>query len=152
MGWLYLCIVLDLYSRKIVGYHLSASMRASLVVTALRMAIIRRGTPKELLIHSDQGSQYDSVEFLTLLKQNGIQRSMSRLGNCYDNAVCESFFKTLKVELVYQTRFDSHTQAAREITRWMEAFYNSERIHSSLGFLSPVDFEALASQTQQKAA
>ena len=152
VGWAYLCVILDLLSRKVVGHAMSNRINAALVVSAFAMAVARRGKPKELLFHSDRGSQYDAAEFRAFSALPGLGRSMSRVGNCYDNAVCESFFKTLKVELVFQTSFESHPQAAREIARWIESFYNSKRIHSSLNFLSPAAFELRHPATLKEAA
>jgi hypothetical protein len=140
-GWLYLCVFLDLYSRKVVGYAMSRSLDSGLVCEAFRAATARRGVPKGLLLHSDRGCQYASEVFRQQSNVSGLVRSMSRVGNCYDNAVVESFFKTLKVEHIYQQHFESRAEAARSIVRWIEGFYNSERIHSSLGYLSPVEFE-----------
>lgn len=140
-GWLYLAAVLDLYSRRIVGWSMSESMSAQLVLDALLMALWRRGQPGQLLHHSDQGSQYTSEEFQRLLKQHGITCSMSRRGDCWDNAAMESFFATLKRERVNRTHYASRNAARADIFDYIERFYNPRRRHSTLGYLSPVDFE-----------
>ena len=140
-GWLYLATVIDLYSRKVVGWSMDETMKVSLVNDALNMAIKHR-TPKNGLVwHTDRGSQYASYEHRDLLKQYGIIQSMSRKGNCWDNSVAESFFKSLKNELVYQTYFYTKKQAKLEIFKYIELFYNRIRSHSYLNGLSPVEFE-----------
>lgn len=140
-GWLYLATVIDLYSRKVVGWSMDDTMKVSLVNNALNMALKHR-TPKNGLIwHTDRGSQYASYEHRDLLKQYGIIQSMSRKGNCWDNSVAESFFKSLKNELVYQTYFYTKKQAKLEIFKYIELFYNRVRSHSYLKGLSPVEFE-----------
>ena len=140
-GWLYLATVIDLYSRKIVGWSMDDTMKVSLVNDALNMAL-RHRTPKQGLIwHTDRGSQYASYSHKDLLKENGITQSMSRKGNCWDNAVAESFFKSLKNELVYQTVFYTKKQAKLEVFKYIELFYNRVRSHSYLNGLSPVEFE-----------
>jgi len=131
---------------KIVGYSTSASINAELVTAAFKAAVTIRGVPKNLLFHSglsdcDRGSQYDSDLFRKSSAVPGLNRSMSRVGNCYDNAVCESFFKTLKVEFAYQNCFGSKEDARRQIISWIETFYNTERLHSSINFKSPVELE-----------
>ena len=140
-GWLYLATVIDLYSRKIVGWSMDETMKVSLVNNALNMAL-RHRTPKQGLIwHTDRGSQYASYSHRDLLKENSITQSMSRKGNCWDNAVAESFFKSLKNELIYQTYFYTKKQAKLEIFKYIELFYNRVRSHSYLNGLSPVEFE-----------
>jgi len=139
-GWLYLAAVLDLFSRKVIGWAMSATMDAALVETALRMALLGRQPQAGLLHHSDQGSQYTSAAYLNCLNRALAQISMSRLGNCYDNAVIESFFATLKTECVTGL-FLTHTQARTTIFEYMEVWYNRQRFHSTLGYHSPVDFE-----------
>lgn len=140
-GWLYLATVIDLYSRKVVGWSMDNTMKVSLVNDALNMAL-RHRTPKQGLIwHTDRGSQYASYSHKDLLKENGITQSMSRKGNCWDNAVAESFFKSLKNELVYQTTFYTKKQAKLEVFKYIELFYNRVRSHSYLNGLSPVEFE-----------
>ena len=143
--WLYLATVMDLYSRKIIGYAMSDRINAELACKAFKMAVLRRPQAKELTYHSDRGSVYGSLEFRELLIANGITPSMSRKGNCYDNAVAESFFHTLKVELIYQNEYKLKISAIFSISGWIENFYNTERTHSTLGYRSPVEFEALYS-------
>ena len=133
-GWLYLAVILDLFSRRVVGWSLSERLERGIVLDALKMALQDRQPPQGLLHHSDRGSQYASHEYQQLLAEHGIQSSMSRKGNCWDNAVAESFFATLKVELVYQSRWNTR----------IELFYNRQRRHSALGYLCPTEFERLA--------
>lgn len=140
-GWLYLAVILDLFSRKVVGWAMDTTMTADLVRRALHAALITRRPPAGLLHHSDRGSQYASQPYQTLLKQQRIRVSMSRTGNCYDNAVTESFFATLKVERVHDQRYASPTEAKRDIFQYIEGFYNRCRLHSALGYLSPDQFE-----------
>ena len=142
-GWLYLGTVLDLYSRKIVGYAMGDRINAELACKAFKMAVLRRREPKELTYHSDRGSVYGSGDFRELLVENRIVPSMSRKGDCYDNAVAESFFHTLKVELIFQNEYKLKISAIFSISEWIEKFYNTERTHSTLGYRSPVEFEAL---------
>jgi putative transposase len=146
-GWLYVAVVLDLYSRLIVGWSMKARMTSDLVTDALMMAIWRRRPASELLFHSDQGSQYASEDFQRVLSAHGIECSMSRRGDVWDNAAMESFFSSLKVERtdrrVYRTRDD----ARADVFDYMERFYNPRRRHSSLGYLSPMEFEKGAEQT-----
>ena len=142
-GWLYLAVVLDLFSRRIVGWSMQPSLGKELVLEALSMALCqRRPAPGAgLLHHSDRGSQYASGAFQQALSRAGIACSMSRRGNCYDNAVVESFFGTLKVELVHRCRFATRHEARREVFEYIEVWYNRKRRHSSLGYLSPEQFE-----------
>jgi putative transposase len=140
-GWLFLAAVLDLYSRKIVGWAMSPWIDTTLILKALQMALLTRRPPAKLLFHSDRGVQYASKEYRKALKAAGLWASMSRKGNCYDNATMESFWSTLKLELVYRRQFQSRRQARSEIFDYIECFYNRKRIHSSLGYLSPIDFE-----------
>lgn len=140
-GWLYLATVIDLYSRKVVGWSMDDTMKVSLVNDALKMAIKHRRPSFKLIWHTDRGSQYASYSHRDLLKGNNIVQSMSRKGNCWDNAVAESFFKSLKNELVYQTSFYTKKQAKQEIFKYIEFFYNRIRPHSYLSGLSPVEFE-----------
>lgn len=147
-GWLYLATVIDLYSRKIVGWSMDDNMKVSLVNDALKMAIKHRNPPKGLLWHTDRGSQYASYSHKDLLKKHEIVQSMSRKGNCWDNAVAESFFKTLKSDLVYKKYFYTKKQAQREIFEYIEFYYNRTRSHSYLGNLSPVRFEEVNKMLQ----
>ncbi len=139
-GWLYLAIILDLFSRKVVGWAMSAQMNTALVETALHMALQTRQPEASLLHHSDQGSQYTSADYQSILANMNIQLSMSRVGNCYDNAVAESFFGTLKAECVTH-QFATHALARTTIFEYIEVWYNRQRLHSTLGYLSPVEFE-----------
>ncbi len=140
-GWLYLAITLDLYHRKIIGWAMDRWITRQLVIDALNMAVKNGCLESGLLHHSDRGVQYASNEFRGLLKAHGIQCSMSRKGNCWDNAVAESFFHTLKVELVQGKIYDTRQEAKMDIFDYIEIFYNRQRRHSYLGYLSPVDFE-----------
>ena len=140
-GWLYLAVVIDVYSRKIVGWSMSHTLKTSLVNDALIMAIKRRNPPKGLIYHTDRGSQYASYEHKTLLEQYGIVQSMSKKGDCWDNAVAESFFHSLKTELVHHEIFLTRLQANEKIFEHIEIFYNRQRLHSSNGYMSPSDFE-----------
>ena len=143
-GWLYLSVVIDLFSRRVVGWSMTDHMRADGVAEAVRMAIARRQPdPGDgLLHHSDRGVQYACGLYQSILDGHGITPSMSRSGNCYDNAVAESFFGTLKTELVHRTRYATHDQARASVFEWIECWYNRKRRHSSLGYLSPEAFEA----------
>jgi len=141
-GWLYLAAVIDLYSRQIVGWSMKDRMTQDLVLDAMMMALENRGVVSGLLHHSDRGSQYAAKDFRRLLGRRGITCSMSRKGDCWDNAVMESFFHTLKVECVYQTRYLTREEARRDLFDYIEVFYNRQRLHSSLGYVSPVTFEA----------
>jgi putative transposase len=142
-GWLYLAIVLDLFSRQIVGWAMSHCLGQDMVLQALRQALLRRGPVPGLIFHSDQGVQYACQAFRELLIQFRIIQSMSGKGNCYDNAVAESFFHTLKTELVYFEDYQTREEARRSIFEYIEVFYNRERRHSALNYLSPVNFEQL---------
>ena len=140
-GWLYLAAIVDLGTRRIVGWAMSERMSAKLVCDALQMAYWRRRPAPGLLMHSDRGSQYASAEYRKLLKQFHMTQSMSRKGNCWDNAPMESFFKTLKVERTYRLRYTSRDQARLDIVNWIEGFYNEKRLHSAIDYRSPADFE-----------
>jgi transposase InsO family protein len=142
-GWLYLAAILDLYSRKIVGWAMSERIDTALVLKALGMALLHRHPPRELLLHSDRGVQYASADYRQALSQAGLVASMSRKANCYDNAAMESFWSTLKLELVYRRDFATRCHARTEIFDYIESFYNRQRLHSSLNYQSPVDFELL---------
>jgi transposase InsO family protein len=144
-GWLYLAVVIDLGSRKIVGWALSKRLKKQLVIDALKSAFITRRPQKGLIFHSDRGSQYASVEFRKLLKRYSMQQSMSRKGNCWDNAVVERFFRSLKYEQTNRRDYESRTELKRDIFDYIEMFYNRERLHSTLGYLSPAAFERRAS-------
>jgi transposase InsO family protein len=142
-GWLYLAAVMDLCSRRIVGWSMDSHMRTSLVTHALEMALRRHRPPAGLVHHSDQGSQYASADYQALLTRNGISCSMSRKGNCWDNAPMESFFGSLKSELIHDQDLPSRAAARLEIFEYLEVFYNRIRRHSALDYLSPVEFEQL---------
>ena len=141
-GWLYLAGVMDLCSRKIVGWSMADHMEATLVSDALRMAIAGRSPGEGLLHHSDRGSQYASDDYMHLLQTHGVEVSMSGVGQCWDNAAMESFWATLKTELVHHERYATRDQARASIFEYMEVFYNRKRLHSSLGYVSPEQFEA----------
>lgn len=140
-GWLYLAATMDLFSRRIVGWSMDKRMTKRLVCNALRMATGNRRPGKGLIHHSDRGSQYASDKFRKLLSRNGMLCSMSRKGDCWDNAPMESFFHTLKTELIYHCRFKTREQAKRAVFEFIEVFYNRKRIHSALGYMTPVEFE-----------
>jgi len=142
-GWLYLATIMDLYSRKIIGWALRERLTKELVIGALDMAVKQRNFSTDLLLHSDRGSQYASELYQLLLLKNGILCSMSGKGNCWDNAVMESFYRSLKVELIYQNHYQTRRQAQRDIFEYIEIFYNRERLHSSLGYYSPEEYEQL---------
>ena len=140
-GWLYLATVMDLFSRRIVGWSMAGTLSVSLVERALQMAIDQRRPSAGLLLHSDRGSQYASAECRALLSHYQMVASMSRTGNCYDNAVIESFFGTLKSELVHHQQYQTRDEGRRSVFAYIEAFYNRRRRHSALGYKSPVEFE-----------
>jgi len=140
-GWLYLASVMDLYSRKIVGWHTSERMTKELVLQALRQAHGRQRPDGEILHHSDRGSQYASHEYQKQLKVYSMIGSMSRKGNCYDNACIESFHSIIKKELIYLNKYATRAKAEKSIFEYIEVFYNNERIHSSIGYCAPADFE-----------
>jgi len=140
-GWLYLAVVLDLYSRQIVGWSMNKNMKATLVNNALLMAIWKRKPKKGLIWHTDRGAQYASNSHRALLKSHGIIQSMSRKGNCWDNAVSESFFHTLKNELIHHRQFKTRSEAKIATFEYIEVFYNRIRMHSANEYLSPMEFE-----------
>jgi len=140
-GWLYVAVILDLFSRLVVGWAMGATNDEELVTLALEMALVRRSPPREMLLHSDQGSTYTSTGYLARLADVGIVVSMSRTGDCYDNAAMESFFSTLKGECVARQEFQSRQEARLVIFEYIECFYNRERRHSTLHYLSPVAYE-----------
>jgi putative transposase len=146
-GWLYVSAVIDLFSRRVVGWSMSTSMTAQLVADALVMAIWRRGKPDALLHHSDQGSQYTSEQFSTLMADNGVTCSMSRSGNVWDNAAMESFFSSLKTERTARKTYRTRSQAKADVFDYIERFYNPIRRHSTIGYISPIEFERKAGVT-----
>ena len=145
-GWLYVCVVLDLYARRVVGWSMSSSLDTELALQAFMMAFLRRRPPKSLLFHSDRGVQYTSGAFCRALELRGIRQSMSRKGDCYDNACAEAFFKTLKTELTNRTFFRTRQEARAAIFEYVEAFYNRVRLHSAIGYVPPCEHEATAAR------
>lgn len=145
-GWLYLAVVLDLFSRKVVGWAMDRTMPASLVCRALSLAIAQRCPQPGLLVHSDRGSQYASAEHQALLAEHGAICSMSRVGNCWDNAVVERFFLNLKMERVWQREYANHAEAERDVSDYIVRFYNDRRLNSTLNYVSPNTYEHLATQ------
>jgi len=143
-GWLYLAVVMDLYSRAIVGWSMSRRMTQQLVCDALSMALFRRHFPKDTIIHSDRGSQYCSKRYQRLIRNNSLRCSMGRRANCYDNAAMESFFHTLKVELVHRERYVTRRIAKHRIFEYIETYYNRQRKHSAIGHRIPMLFEQAA--------
>lgn len=149
-GWLYLAAVLDLYSRKVVGWAMAPSMPAELVCAALQMALAQRNPPAGLIVHSDRGSQYASATYQKLLAKHHLRCSMSRKGNCWDNAVMERFFLNLKMERVWRKEYANHAEATSDITDYIMTFYNNVRLHSTLGNLPPNDYEQQMAATKAK--
>ena len=149
-GWLYLASLKDMATREIVGWSMSNSLRSTLCIDALKMAIMRHRPPKGLILHSDRGSQYASGDYRDIIKDHGFTPSMSRKGNCLDKAPMESFFSTIKTELVHQTRFKTKAQARAEIFEYIEVCYNRQRLHSGIGYRTPE--EARRQMTAQIAA
>lgn len=142
-GWLYLAAILDLYSRKIVGWAMSERIDTPLILKALAMALLHRQAPAGLLFHSDRGVQYASADYRAALAKANLTASMSRKGNCYDNAFMESFWSTLKMDLIYRREFATRAEAKSEIFDYIEVFYNRQRSHTALACLSPFDFELI---------
>ena len=142
-GWLYVAAMIDLFSRRVVGWSMSAAMTAQLVTDALTMAIWRRGKPDALLHHSDRGSRYTSEQFQRLMADHGVTCSMSRSGNCWDNAAMESFFSSLKTEGVARKVYQTRDEAKADVFDYIERFYNPKRRHSTIGYMSPMEFERM---------
>jgi transposase InsO family protein len=140
-GWLYLAVLLDLYSRRVIGWAMRSTPDQQLTLDALAMAVRQRRVRPGLIHHSDQGAQYSCVAYQRQLASLGMTPSMSRKGNCYDNAVAESFFRTLKNELIHHQTYHTRDEASREIFAFIEGFYNRQRLHQSLAYLSPLEFE-----------
>ena len=140
-GWLYLAVLLDLYSRRVIGWAMSATPDKQVAVAALQMAVAQRQPAPGVIHHTDQGALYTSGAYQQVLAQQGLVASMSRKGNCYDNAVVESFFSTLKNELVHDRDYHTREEARAEVFEFIEVFYNRQRLHQSLGYVSPVQFE-----------
>ena len=143
-GWLYLAAVLDMHSRRIVGWAMDKRMKRQLAIDALLMAVWQRKPDKGLVHHSDRGSRYCSSDYQNLMEQHGIVPSMSRKGNCWDNAPMESFFHTLKTELIHHRDYRTRQEARSDIFNYIEMFYNSKRRHSAIGYMSPAGFEQKA--------
>ena len=141
-GWLYLSTVMDLYSRFLIGWSLSDRMTATLVSDALQMAMWRRGMPKGTIVHSDRGSQYCSHQYQALLRKHNLICSMSKRGDCFDNAAMESWNHSFKVESIHNEKFTTREDAKKQIFEYIEVYYNRKRLHSTLGYLSPKAFEA----------
>ncbi len=150
-GWLYLAVVIDLYSRKVVGWSMGSRMKAQLVCDALTMAIWQRQPDEGLIVHSDQGVQYASHQYRKLLKDNGFIGSMSKKGCCWDNAVAESFFGSLKQERVHWRNYETRYEAQQDVMNYITMWYNSKRLHSYLGYHSPNDFESNINELEKAA-
>ena len=150
-GWLYLAVFIDLFSRRVVGWSMGSRMKARLVTDALRMALWRRCPKAGLIVHSDRGSQYVSKAYRNLLTGNGFVGSMSRKGDCWDNAVAESFFASLKKERVQWKHYQTRAEAQRDILDYIAMFYNSQRLHSTLDYLSPNDYESAMAELKKAA-
>jgi len=140
-GWLYLAVIIDLYSRRVIGWSMQSRMKMDLVLSALLMAVWRRKPKSKVIIHSDQGSQFTSLEWQSFLKTHNLEASMSRRGNCYDNAVAESFFHLLKSERIRRKIYATRKEARQDVFNYIEMFYNPKRKHGKNGMLSPIDFE-----------
>ena len=140
-GWLYLAVLIDLFSRRVVGWAVSDRLKKDLALRALRMALVTRHPSSGLIHHSDRGSQYCSIDYQAVLRKHGLLISMSGKGNCYDNAVVETFFKTIKSELIWPVSWQTRSQAENAVARYIDGFYNPIRRHSTLGYQSPVHFE-----------
>ena len=140
-GWLYLCVIIDLFSRAVIGWAMDSRMKADLVCSALNMALFRRNFPSGVIIHSDKGSQYCSKQYQDIIKEHWLLSSMSSKGCCYDNAACESFFGTLKVELVHDENYKTREEAKLSIFQYIEAYYNTKRKHSMINYMTPNQFE-----------
>jgi len=150
-GWLYLTVFIDLFSRRVVGWSMSSRMKARVVIDALRMVMWRRHPEAGLIVHSDRGSQYASKAYRRLLDANGFVGSMSRKGDCWDNAVAESFFASLKKERVQWRNYQTRAEAQQDILDYIVMFYNSRRLHSTLGYCSPNDFESATAELKKAA-
>lgn len=141
-GWLYLCVFIDLFSRQVIGWSMSKRINRHLVCNALNMALFRRKFPTGVIVHTDRGSQYCSKKYQNMLKKHGLVCSMSAKGCCYDNAACESFFHTLKVELVHDEHYQTRVQARVSLFEYINVYYNRQRRHSTIGYMTPEKFEA----------
>ncbi|MFW6312514.1 MAG: IS3 family transposase, partial [Spirochaetota bacterium] len=145
-GWLYLFVIIDLYSRRVVGWAMSKSLGTATLLEAFWMAVARRGAPEGLVFHSDRGVQYASARFRNVLRKKRFIQSMSRKGNCWDNACVESFFKSLKSELIGTTIYESREAARQAVFEYIEAFYNRTRLHSTLEYRTPVEYEEVSAK------
>jgi putative transposase len=143
-GWLYLAVVIDLHSRAIIGWSMDKTMKQELVCDALSMALLTRGFPANVIVHSDRGSQYCSNKYRDLIKKHNLIGSMSREGNCWDNAIAETFFHTFKVELIYECKYLTREMAKLSIFHYIEHYYNRKRMHSSIDYMTPNEVELLA--------
>lgn len=143
-GWMYLAVIIDLHSRAVIGWSMDKTMKQELVCNALLMALYRRKFPVGVIIHSDRGSQYCSNKYRKLIEKNGLIGSMSRKGNCWDNAISESFFHTLKVELVHQCTYSTRELARKSIFKYIEEYYNRKRMHSAIDYRTPIEVELTA--------
>lgn len=143
-GWVYLAVLLDLHSRQVIGWAMDKTMTAKLVCDALQMALWRRRKPRGVIVHTDRGSQYCSNQYQRMLRKHGLICSMSGTGNCYDNACAETFFHSLKIEAIYGHRYPTRDSVRQEVFEYIETFYNTTRLHSSLGYVSPSQFEMAA--------
>jgi len=141
-GWLYLVAVLDVHTRRVLGWSMGAILDAPMTIAALRMALSRRRPAPGLIVHSDRGMQFASAAYRQVLAEHGLVASMSRPGNCYDNAFIESFWSSLKYETVYHRKYATHAEARTALFDYIESFYNRQRLHSSLGYVSPITFES----------
>lgn len=151
-GWAYIASVIDGYSRKVVGWAVADHMRTQLVIDALQMAITRRRPPDGVIFHADRGSQYTSAEFVQFCRDNGVRNSVGRTGICYDNAASESFWATLKKEFIHLHPFDTVARLRKGTFEYIETYYNRKRIHSTLGYLTPVEYESRYAEQQNSAA
>lgn len=147
-GWLYLASIIDLFSRKVIGWNLADRLTKELPLTALNRALKFRDPSAKLIHHSDRGSQYASIDYTNILKENKIQISMSRKGNCYDNACAEAFHATIKKELIYRNRFETREEAKLAVWSYITSFYNEKRSHSTLGYISPNEYERAYRKTK----
>ena len=140
-GWMYLAVVIDLHSRAVIGWSMDKRMKKALVCNALLMALFKRKFPKNVIIHSDRGSQYCSNQYRKIIENCKLIGSMSRKGNCWDNAIAESFFHTLKVELIHENRYKTREEARQSIFQYIEGYYNQKRLHSSIDYRTPIEVE-----------
>lgn len=143
-GWLYLAVIIDVHSRAVIGWSMSRQMKKQLVCDALMMALFKRKFPKNVIVHSDRGSQYCSKKYRSILENNGLIGSMSRKGNCWDNAIAESFFHTLKVELIHVESFETRNAARQAVFQYIEGYYNLVRLHSAIDYKAPIEVECAA--------